>query len=72
MSVNGVRNSWLTLLKNVVFARSISASACPVWLGFTVTYQRTRAGSAPARRAIASLPREASSGEGKYVGEVWP
>jgi len=27
MSVSGVRNSWLTLLKNVVFARSISAKA---------------------------------------------
>jgi hypothetical protein len=27
MSVSGVLNSWLTLLKNAVFARSISASA---------------------------------------------
>ena len=27
MSVSGVRNSWLTLEKNAVFARSISASA---------------------------------------------
>ena len=27
ISVSGVRNSWLTLLKNAVFARSISASA---------------------------------------------
>jgi hypothetical protein len=27
MSVSGVRNSWLTLLKNAVFARSSSASA---------------------------------------------
>jgi hypothetical protein len=27
INVNGVRNSWLTLLKNAVFARSISANA---------------------------------------------
>ena len=27
INVNGVRNSWLTLLKNVVFARSMAASA---------------------------------------------
>ena len=27
MSVSGVRNSWLTLPKNVVFARSILARA---------------------------------------------
>ncbi len=27
ISVSGVRNSWLTLLKNAVLARSISASA---------------------------------------------
>ena len=28
ISVSGVRNSWLTLEKNAVFARSISANAC--------------------------------------------
>ena len=42
MSVSGVRNSWLTLLKNVVFARSSSAS---IW---------ARRRSSSDRRATAS------------------
>ena len=35
MSVSGVRNSWLTLLKNSVLARSISASASARFFSFS-------------------------------------
>src|SRR6185437_11069111 len=72
IKVSGVRNSWLTLEKNAVLARSISASASALALVFTRPHGRERSRDRHAEKlekaAVGVIERQARRDGGNDHG----